>query len=84
MTLVLLLHHDLHDDHMISALHHIVSSVIRVTSLDSEKPGAKTFDGQCEVLHKRTTGKVLRTVSPRNLDSQEVNYPCYVVIETVV
>ena len=55
---VLLVHADLHQDHVISQLRHVMSTSILVQP-------ANTTGGSslCSVTHQRKSGKVLRKVS---------------------
>lgn len=59
-----LLHYDLHDDHVIKALHHVMSSIVRI---EPPNPDLITtthhhHTGICSILHKRKTGKILKEV----------------------
>ena len=55
---VCLVHADLHDDHGLTQIEHVATSVIKVqpSSLDS-------FLMASSILHKRMSGKVIRVVS---------------------
>ena len=58
--MVCLVHADLHQDHVITQLHHVTS-----TSLLAQRIGQSSgsISGLCSVTHQRKSGKVLRKVS---------------------
>ena len=63
-TVCSLLHADLHDDHVISALHHIMSSVIQVEPVKLlQYPTSRCCStGSCILTHHRKSGKLIKKV----------------------
>lgn len=61
-TVYYLLHYDLHDDHVIKALHYVMSSIVRVEPPNPDLITTHRHTGICSIIHKRKTGKILKEV----------------------
>jgi hypothetical protein len=67
--IICLVHSDLHDESDITALNYISTTVIthRDVAVSSGKHSSE-FSGQCEVIHKRKSGKVIRMTEHYTID----------------
>ena len=57
VTLVCLLHEDLHDEIISGKIRHLADTCIRL-----RPPKDKSYHATCHVLHKKTSGKITRQV----------------------
>ena len=64
-VMVCLIHADLHQDHVISQLCHVMSTSVLVQRDDTKSTdgGSNGGCGLCSVTHQRKSGKVLRKVN---------------------
>ncbi|XP_041378331.1 elongator complex protein 5-like [Gigantopelta aegis] len=62
-----LVHGNLHNDHDLRKLEHVSSSVVRVTS-----PPDQQHDMFCSVVHRRISGKVIKTTELVKLDGLNI------------